>query len=81
MKPSEFIAKLAPIATQDMRQYGVPASLTLAQAILESNWGMSGLTQKQTICLASKEPVRREASPCRQPNTGADTLYDPSPVS
>lgn len=46
MKPSEFIAKLAPIATQDMRQYGVPASLTLAQAILESNWGMSGLTQK-----------------------------------
>jgi uncharacterized FlgJ-related protein len=46
MKPSEFIAKLAPIATQDMLQYGVPASLTLAQAILESNWGMSGLTQK-----------------------------------
>ncbi|MFB4332694.1 glucosaminidase domain-containing protein [Paenibacillus sp. CR_12] len=46
MKPSEFIAKLAPIAAQDMRQYGVPASLTLAQAILESNWGTSGLTQK-----------------------------------
>lgn len=46
MKPFEFIAKLAPIAAQDMRQYGVPASLTLAQAILESNWGTSGLTQK-----------------------------------
>ncbi|MGV2806772.1 mannosyl-glycoprotein endo-beta-N-acetylglucosamidase, partial [Clostridium perfringens] len=46
MKPSEFIAKLAPIANQDMRQYGVPASLTLAQAILDSNWGLSGLTHK-----------------------------------
>ncbi|MEK6993361.1 glucosaminidase domain-containing protein [Paenibacillus sp. FSL K6-1566] len=46
MKPHEFIAKLAPIATEDMRKYGVPASLTLAQAILESNWGTSGLTQK-----------------------------------
>lgn len=46
MKPLEFIARLAPVAVQDMRKYGVPASLTLAQAILESNWGTSGLTQK-----------------------------------
>lgn len=46
MKPLEFITRLAPIAVQDMRKYGVPASLTLAQAILESNWGTSGLTQK-----------------------------------
>ncbi|UNK17635.1 glycoside hydrolase family 73 protein [Paenibacillus sp. N3/727] len=46
MKPHEFIAKLAPIAVEDMRRYGVPASLTIAQAILESNWGKSGLTQK-----------------------------------
>ncbi|GAE07289.1 glycoside hydrolase family 73 protein [Paenibacillus sp. JCM 10914] len=46
MKPLEFIARLAPIAVADMRQYGVPASLTLAQAILESSWGTSGLVQQ-----------------------------------
>lgn len=46
MKPHDFIAKIAPIAVEDMRRYGVPASLTIAQAILESNWGKSGLTQK-----------------------------------
>ncbi|MGG1879976.1 glucosaminidase domain-containing protein [Paenibacillus cisolokensis] len=46
MNPRDFIDKLAPIATEDMRRYGVPASLTLAQAILESNWGKSGLTQQ-----------------------------------
>lgn len=46
MKPHEFIAKIAPAAIEDMRRHGVPASLTIAQAILESNWGKSGLTQK-----------------------------------
>lgn len=46
MKPLDFINKLAPIAVEDMRRYGIPASLTIAQAILESNWGTSGLTQK-----------------------------------
>lgn len=46
MKSLEFIGKLAPIAVEDMRRYGIPASLTIAQAILESNWGESGLTQK-----------------------------------
>lgn len=42
MNPRDFIDKLAPIATEDMQRYGVPASLTLAQAILESNWGRAG---------------------------------------
>ncbi|WP_422658192.1 glucosaminidase domain-containing protein [Paenibacillus sp. EC2-1] len=46
MKPLEFIGKLSPVAVEDMRRYGVPASLTIAQAILESGWGESSLTKQ-----------------------------------
>ncbi|MED1642179.1 glycoside hydrolase family 73 protein [Brevibacillus agri] len=46
MTQQEFIAKIAPEAVADMRKTRVPASLTIAQAILESNWGRSGLTQR-----------------------------------
>lgn len=42
----EFINKIAPAAVEDMKKNRVPASLTIAQAILESNWGKSGLTAK-----------------------------------
>ncbi len=41
-----FINKIAPLAIKDMGRTGVLASLTIAQAILESNWGKSGLTVK-----------------------------------
>lgn len=34
-----FIAKLAPGTQAAMKKYGILASLTLAQAILESGWG------------------------------------------
>lgn len=44
MKPTDFIAKIAPATVGDMKKTGVPASLTIAQAILESGWGGSGLT-------------------------------------
>lgn len=43
MTQQEFIAKIAPAAVADMKKTRVPASLTIAQAILESNWGKSGL--------------------------------------
>ena len=46
MTQQEFIAKIAPAAVADMRKTRVPASLTIAQAILESNWVKSGLTQQ-----------------------------------
>ena len=42
----QFIDKLAPLAIEDMRKTGVPASLTIAQAILESGDGNSTLTQQ-----------------------------------
>ena len=41
--PAQFIASAVPGAQQGWRQYGVPPSVTIAQAILESGWGRSGL--------------------------------------
>ncbi|MWV44573.1 mannosyl-glycoprotein endo-beta-N-acetylglucosamidase [Paenibacillus sp. HJL G12] len=46
MNKNEFISTLTPCAISDMQRCGIPASLTIAQAILESNWGTSGLTQQ-----------------------------------
>lgn len=41
-----FFEKLKPMAITDMRETGILASLTGAQAFIESNKGNSGLTQK-----------------------------------
>jgi flagellar protein FlgJ len=41
-----FITRLAGPARKSMRRYRVPASVTIAQAILESGWGRSGLTRR-----------------------------------
>lgn len=41
-----FIEKIKPYAMEDMRKNGILASLTIAQAFIESNKGNSGLTTK-----------------------------------
>jgi hypothetical protein len=41
---AQFIAAAVPGAQRGWREFGVPASVTLAQAILESGWGRSGLS-------------------------------------
>jgi flagellum-specific peptidoglycan hydrolase FlgJ len=43
LTPAQFIAAAVPGAQLGWRQYGVPPSVTIAQAILESGWGRSGL--------------------------------------
>jgi Mannosyl-glycoprotein endo-beta-N-acetylglucosaminidase len=43
MSHQQFIAAVAGPAQGTARRYQVPASVTLAQAILESGWGASGL--------------------------------------
>lgn len=45
-KTDNFISKISPLAVQNMKQTRVLASLTIAQAILESGWGESTLAQK-----------------------------------
>ena len=42
----DFIMVVAPGARESQRKTGVPASVTLAQAILESDWGRSRLTRE-----------------------------------
>jgi uncharacterized FlgJ-related protein len=44
MTTNEFISKIGSFAMVDQKKTGILASLTIAQAILESNWGKSGLT-------------------------------------
>jgi len=45
VNPSEFIMRLASGAMASAKASGVPASITIAQAALESAWGESGLTK------------------------------------
>jgi hypothetical protein len=37
--PQDFIAEIAPIAIEEAKRTGIPPSLTIAQAALESEWG------------------------------------------
>ena len=46
MSTNKFIQTLGPIAQKDAEKSGVLASVTMAQAILESGWGKSELAQK-----------------------------------
>jgi uncharacterized protein YraI len=43
---AQFIKAAAPGAQRGWREFGVPASVTIAQAILESGWGRSGLASR-----------------------------------
>lgn len=42
----DFIAKTKDLATKNMEKYKIPASITMAQAALESGWGRSLLPSK-----------------------------------
>lgn len=43
---NRFIDSIAAGAIEGQKKYGVPASVTIAQAILESGWGKSSLSTK-----------------------------------
>jgi flagellar protein FlgJ len=44
LTPDQFLKAAVPGAQKGWREYGVPASVTIAQAILESGWGRSSLS-------------------------------------
>lgn len=59
--PAEFIAWVAPMAQQGEREFKVPASVAIAQAILESGWGGSRLTREANSFFGIK--CHRKQSP------------------
>lgn len=60
-----FIESIAPMAQQSQRDFGVPASVTIAQAILESGWGRSTLTTEGHAYFGIKcSPTQIHATGC-----------------
>ena len=49
LPPAKFIALFGPVAKASMQQTGVPASVTLAQAILETGWGGSTIGNAKNL--------------------------------
>ena len=43
---NEYIKQYAPLAVEQMREHRIPASITLAQGLLESGAGQSTLARK-----------------------------------
>lgn len=50
----DFVAKVGAAAREDMSQSGILASLTIAQAILESGWGTSALANNANALFGIK---------------------------
>jgi len=49
LPPAKFIALFGPVAQASMKETGVPASVTLAQAILETGWGKSSIGNAKNL--------------------------------
>lgn len=57
LNAKELIEKIGPLFTADQKSSGVLASVSLAQFILESGWGKSGLTQKANNAFGMKKSL------------------------
>ena len=49
LPPSEFISLFGPVARDSLKATGVPASVTLAQAILETGWGQCSIGDAKNL--------------------------------
>lgn len=58
MEQRKFLAMVGPLAQADMQKSGILASLTIAQAILESGWGTSELATKANALFGIKADAR-----------------------
>ena len=67
-----FISEIAPGAVAAQRRYGVPASVTIAQAIMESGWGQSVLAARDHNLFGIKGtgPAGSDLLPTREFQSG-----------
>ncbi len=68
-----FISRIAPAATAAQQRYGVPAAVTIAQAIDESGWGQSKLAAADHNLFGIKGtgPAGHATMPTREYENGA----------
>ncbi len=71
---SDYIAKYAATAQEEAKLFGIPASITLAQGLLESNAGKSSLAHKENNHFGIK--CRKKCIGCRCANYTDDSRYD-----
>ncbi len=69
-----YVRRFAPIALQEMKQFGIPASITLAQGLLESNAGESRLAVESNNHFGIKCRSKCRGCTCR--NYSDDDIYD-----
>lgn len=69
-----YIEKYAPAAVRAMNNYGIPASITLAQGLLESNAGESKLAVESNNHFGIK--CRKKCKGCTCRNYTDDDVYD-----
>lgn len=69
-----YIDRYAPAAIRAMNNYGIPASITLAQGLLESNAGESKLALESNNHFGIK--CRRKCKGCTCRNYTDDDVYD-----
>ncbi len=69
-----YLDRYAPAARAEMKEFGIPASITLAQGLLESNAGDSRLARQSNNHFGIKCRAKCLGCTCR--NYGDDTRYD-----
>jgi flagellum-specific peptidoglycan hydrolase FlgJ len=69
-----YVAEYAKIAREEMEIFGIPASITLAQGLVESNAGDSQLSRKENNHFGIK--CRSKCLGCRCANYTDDDKYD-----
>lgn len=69
-----YVEQYAPAALKEMREYGIPASITLAQGLLESNAGDSRLSRESNNHFGIKCRSKCRGCTCR--NYTDDDIYD-----
>jgi len=74
MSREEFIQTLAPPAQEAQEEYGTRASLLIAQAALESNWGDSDLSRETNNYFGIKDANAGEEYATREYNSEWTTV-------